>query len=101
MALVSFEAINLREDPVDREVVGNRVHRLAHDRGSHLSERKSWPQVGWLTMVESCNSCLLAVLFQKDVSEMSCYNRKKTLLQELQSKSSSMYVRSAPGGWGR
>merc|ERR1719461_580046 len=27
---------NLREDPVDGEVVGNRVHRLAHDRGSHL-----------------------------------------------------------------
>ena len=68
MALVSFEAINLREDPVDGEVVGNRVHRLAHDRGSHLSERKSWQQIGWLTMVESCNSCLLPVLFQKSLA---------------------------------
>ena len=46
MALVSFEAINLREDPVDGEVVGNGVHRLAHDRGSHLGRGKVGYKLG-------------------------------------------------------
>ena len=46
LSLVSFEAINLREDPVHGEVVGNRVHRLAHDRGSHLARGKVGHKLG-------------------------------------------------------